>query len=743
LDSKLVAIRRWWRARTTLTRSGILALLCLLTFNIVYRFFSPEESSPIKNNLLVFFLYYMSVVFLSVLAFLIGRNVVKLIFDRKHNILGSQLRTKLVVAFGGLALLTSFILFIFAGGLLSNALKAFFSVQIEDAVQGAVDIGKYQYGLLKKRGDEASQLVLSRIKQTHMLDDALSTIERQLEAERTQHQLYALTILDSDKQVVVSVRNAAASIETFQEPPFDSKAIQKALNQGVVELFEENNAQNFIRFYRPLMHRDKPYVLIATIRIDTELSGALSRVNDTFREYSQTKLFKDTLRSGYLITLLLVTGVTLFAAIWFGFYLSKQLTTPMQQLALATRRVARGDYETTIDVQGDDELSFLARSFNAMIQELKTTRDEAERRGTFIETILSRLGVSVIALDLQNRVTQINESSERLFFGGVRPQLDCDYREILPDSVATVVAPLLEAIDENDSQSIREAEISVPLKKIGVASEDETKLVCTVGALNDRSGTRIGSLMLFDDITELTKAQSIAVWREVARRIAHEIKNPLTPIRLSAQRLQKLLKDSEHSEKVLELASTIVQNVDGIKRLANEFSDFARMPTLELREASLDIICREVMQLYGHIGEDINLQYIPDPHIPPIMVDPEQIKRVLINLFDNAVDALKNLTDETKVIQLKTYLEPKHIKIEVIDNGSGVPVADRIRIFEPYFTTKKEGTGLGLGIVLSIISDHQGTIKIMDNPPHGARFVITLPRLSPQSSTTQRRLASA
>jgi two-component system nitrogen regulation sensor histidine kinase NtrY len=683
------------------------------------------------------------VIFLSLLAFLIGRNIVKLIFDRKNNILGSQLRTKLVVAFGGLALVTSIILFIFAGGLLSNALKAFFSVQIEDAVQGAVDIGKYQYSLLKKRGEDSSQKLMNRIKQSNLLDESADAIERALEADRTQHQLYSISIINRDYKALVTVRNAAASIETFEEPPYDSKAIDKAFEQRPVELFEENNAQNFIRFYRPLIHRDKQFVLISTIRIDTELSDALGRVNDTFREYSQTKLFKDTLRSGYLITLLLVTGVTLFASIWFGFYLSKQLTIPMQQLALATRRVARGDYETTIDVNGDDELSFLARSFNAMIEELKTTRDEAERRGNFIETVLSRLGVSVIALDLQNKVTQINESSERLFFGGTPPDLDKDFSQILPESVSTVVAHLLSSVEEGGSQTIREAEISVPLKKIGVASEDETKLVCTVGALNDRSGTRIGSLILFDDITELTKAQSMAVWREVARRIAHEIKNPLTPIRLSAQRLQKLLKDTEHSEKVLELADTIVQNVDGIKRLANEFSDFARMPTLELREASLDIICREVMQLYGHIGEDINLQYFPDPKIPMIMMDPEQIKRALINLFDNAVDSLKNLHDEAKVIQLKTFLEANQVKIEVIDNGSGIPSSDRIRIFEPYFTTKKEGTGLGLGIVLSIVSDHQGTIKIQDNMPHGARFVLTIPLTSAQSVGTQRRLASA
>ena len=725
-------------------RYSALVLLFVVLFNVSYALFTPNEGSPLKSNLLVFFLFYVGVFFISVLAFIIGRNIVKLVFDRRNRILGAKLRTRLVVAFAGMAVVTSIILFVFAGGLLSNVLKAFFSVQIEDAMQGAVDIAKIQYTILKNQSDISTKKIIPKIKNldfTSLLDRNAN--EQVLETERLQYRLYSVSVLDEAGTLVAFARNAAAAIETFEEPEFDSKAIEKTHRGQSVELFEENSAQNFIRHYEPFLAAGKHQcTLITTLRIDTELSDAMGRVNDIYREYSQTKLFKSTLRSGYLLTLLLITGVTLFASVWFGFYLSKQLTIPIQQLALATNRVAKGDYETQIDVSGDDELSFLASSFNQMISELKTTRDEAGRRGAFIETILARLGVAVVALDHHEYVTQINEACEKLFFSGTnsKPIFPKKLDDVLPKEVVEVVRPLLAWIKDEQSDTIREAELLVSVST-DTHTHDEKKLVCTVGALNDNSGTRVGSVILFDDITEITKAQSMAVWREVARRIAHEIKNPLTPIRLSAQRLQKLLKTSEHSETILELAETIVQNVDNIKTLANEFSNFARMPTLETKECSLDAICRDVLQLYSNTGVEVNLQYLPDQKIPVMVIDPDQIRRVLINLFDNAIDALKNLSDEAKVIQLKTEYDPKNstVNIEVADNGQGIPMHERIRVFEPYYTTKKEGTGLGLGIVLSIISDHQGTIRIVDNKPRGIRFVISLPvsALAP----TQRRLA--
>ena len=446
-------------------------------------------------------------------------------------------------------------------------------MQIEDAIQGAVDIAKYQYAILKSDSERTTQSAVKKMQEMDLRRPS-PLAQKNIEELRQERNFFSLSLIDQSRNVVLSAENAAAGVDGFEEPPLDSKGVDKAFAGQKVELFEEKGAQNFIRNYVPLRTTRKnadeaiEYVVVTSLRINPELSEALGKVNDTFRDYSQTKLFKDTLRVGYLITLLLITAVTLFGAIWFGFYLSKQITTPIQQLASATVRIARGDYSTKIDTSGDDELSFLAKSFNNMIERLATTREEVGRRGAFIETILARLGVAVIAVDLDGNVTQINEASEKLFFSGTAPKLPEKLPVLLPPHVVKIIEPLLESVTNEKSHTIREAELSLTV------ASDEKKLVCTVGSLNDSGGTRLGSVILFDDITEITKAQSIAVWREVAQRIAHEIKNPLTPIRLSAQRLQKLLKTSEHSEIILECADTIVQNVDSIKRLANEFSNF-------------------------------------------------------------------------------------------------------------------------------------------------------------------------
>lgn len=728
----------WYRKRSWWFQLLVPVLIIIILSNIFYQHSIPDDSVPLRSNLIVFGLIYVNAIFLSILAFLIGRNVIKLIFDRRNNILGSKLRTKLVLAFAGLALVTNIVLFIFAGGLLHNALKQFFSVQIEDMVSGAVDVAKFQYASLRTLSLKATDRAVKKLSDEDLSPENHEILRKKLDQIRTSEGFFSITLYSDSGTQFERVANAISGIDSFEEPPHDTKAVQKSLNGNTQQLFEEKDAQQFIRTYIPSVISNKKFALVATLRIQPELSDAMGRVNDTFREYNQTKMFKAPLRSGYLLTLFLITAVLFFGAIWFGFYLSKQLTNPIQKLALATNRVAKGDYDTLIEEVGDDELGSLVRSFNSMLRDLKTTQDEVQRRGAFIETILSRLGVAVLALNKERAVLQVNESAQRLFDIKHYELGVSSVTSLLNEEILEKITPLLSAIEREDdvgqSPVIRECEVR------HTHDGEERKLICTIGALNDKNGSRMGSLVLFDDITEITKAQSMAVWREVARRIAHEIKNPLTPIKLSAQRLLKLVKSSGEISSMIECSETIIQNVDSIKRLANEFSNFARMPTIELTEVSLNAICQEVISLYRSSKGEITYLFIPDESIPRLMLDPEQIKRAIINLFDNSIDVLK--TKIAPEIRLKTFMDSKanQVTIEVIDNGPGIPAADKLRIFEPYYTTKKEGTGIGLGIVLSIVADHGGTIRVLDFAPVGARFVISLPVNI--AGPTQRRLQS-
>lgn len=720
----------------------LVALACLLSL-LVYWQRPQEESAYLGRNVLVFILVNLNIVVLCVLAFLIGRNIVKLIFDRRRNILGSKLKLRLVTAFVGLTLVPTIFLFLLASGLLNTAMEGWFSSQVEASVSGAVEVAKYHYAGMKEAVQASGERLVRDLERGHALSNK-AALETWIEEQRKSERLFGIRLLNSNREMLFEAHNAAAVIPAFSEPEPNEEALEKALAQIPTVLFEENEASQFVRAYLPLRLDGKSLALISTLRVNPELSQALSSVNDSYKEYEQLKLFKAPLKSGYLLTLAMITGLILFSAIWIGFYIAREMAVPIQRLAEGTRAVARGNYDFQIRVSGDDELAFLVKSFNTMTGDLRQSRQDAQQRRLYIETILENLAVGVIGLDTVEKVTSVNDAAAKLF--GVDDPLSVIGKsiwEVLEGEDWEQIRPLLESFRSGGSDArVNEREISVQ------RSGRESKVVCTAGRMSDQRGRQLGVVLLFDDITELTKAQHMSVWREVARRIAHEIKNPLTPIQLSAQRLQKLLPELNAPPSVHECAETIVENVASIKRLANEFSNFARMPTAELRPADLNVLVSAAIAPFAESHSEIVFQFIPDTHLPDILMDKEQLRRLMINLLDNAIAALEKDPESEKrgegariVIKTAYDKRTKIASIEVTDNGPGVPASEKVRVFEPYYTTKLGGSGLGLAIVTSIVSDHQGQIRVFDNKPRGAKFVVDLP-VEPKAST-QRRFASS
>lgn len=721
-------------------RVSVFALLAFFLAFLVYTQRPQEDSPNIGHSLLVFILVNLNIAVLCVLAFLIGRNVVKLIFDRRRNILGSKLRMRLVVAFVGLTLIPTIFLFLLASGLLTRAMEGWFSEHVETSIAGAVDVAKHHYASLKGTALSSAERLVRGIQDNGALmnDNRLS---EWLEERRKQEELFAIRLLRSPSEQVVEVHNAAAAIPSFNEPEPNASAVTRALRGESRVLFEENEASQFVRAYVPISLAGHAGVLMSTLRINPELTQALAVINDSYTEYERRKVFRTYIRSGYFLTLSMITGLILFSAIWIAFYIARELVVPIQRLAEGTRAVAKGDYDFQIRAAGDDELSLLVKSFNTMTSDLRESRQQAESRRLYLETILGNLAVGVIALDTRGTVVSVNSAAAKLF-GLEHPEdiLQRPLRGALRTQDLEQILPLLDDPSAGNSEvHTRERELSIH------SGGTESKVLCTVGSIDD-----IGTVLLFDDITELAKAQHMSAWREVARRIAHEIKNPLTPIQLSAQRLQKLLPEIDAPPSVHECADTIVENVSSIKRLANEFSNFARMPTAEFKLSDINSLVSAAIAPFAESHSGIVFQFIPDTKIPELMLDREQIRRLLINLIDNAITAL-NRDKETGVssdeegarIVIKTSYDAgqRMVSIEVTDNGPGIPGADKARIFEPYFTTKPGGSGLGLAIVTSIVSDHQGQIRVFDNRPHGARFVVELPAVP--KATTQRRFAQA
>lgn len=710
--------------------SRVLRLLLFLFGSVLFLALAllqwPKDGTlNVGSNLLIFVLVNLNVIFICVLGFLVVRNITKLAFDRRRNILGSKLKLRLAGAFVGLTLVPTVILFVLASELLNRAMEGWFSGQLESPRHAAVDIAHHHYNLRMRLLEESMEEFAKGLKIRSVLPKQREALRAKLDRfRRSNNRIYSVRVVQGLSEVLAESASPIAGIEPLTEAPLSQHSILKALGGEKVSALEERGASKFVRAYVPL---EKNLILVGTALIEPEVSNAFQTVIDSFREYEQLKLFKQPLRSGYILLFSLVTLVILFAALWAGFYIARQIVGPIERLAEGTKQIASGNYDVEVEIGGDDEIGYLVKSFNRMTADIRHSREESEQRRIFIEAILSNLAVGVMSLDHNRVITSVNRAAAHLFH--VQDGVGKPLVSILTKEQLAALEPLLLRLETQPGPPLMDIQLSV------VTQEREHKIVCTGDKILDSEDNWLATVLLFDDITELSKAQQMSAWREVARRIAHEIKNPLTPIQLSAQRLQKIVPDTPGvRDAVRECVSTIVENVDSIKRLANEFSNFARMPTAELRPGNLNAVVSDVLADFAENYPRVTFRFIADSGLPDGMFDGEQMRRLLINLVDNAIAATTERDQTDAKVVLKTLYDKRKraISIEVADNGPGIKPADKTRIFDPYFTTKKSGTGLGLAIVTSIVSDHQGRMRVLDNAPKGTRFVIEFP-LEPQA----------
>jgi two-component system nitrogen regulation sensor histidine kinase NtrY len=488
-----------------------------------------------------------------------------------------------------------------------------------------------------------------------------------------------------------------------------------------------------------------PAAIVVAIHVPQRLEARLRNISQAFQEYKQLRLLKNPIKGIYILLFLLMTLIIVFSATWFGLYLARGITEPIQMLAEGTREVAAGNLNYKVTVRADDEIGILVDSFNRMTGDLaasqskleETYRDlqakhgEMEDRRRYTETVLEAVATGVVSLDPEGRVTTINGAAERLLgLTGAQIQGRSADRVFRSPEYAEIDALIQRMGRVREGMLDRE----VHLRRGGQA----VALLASATALRGPDGGYVGMVLAFDDLTELLKAQRLAAWREVAQRIAHEIKNPLTPIQLSAQRLRRrLAADRSPDEKRLleEATATIIQEVDGLRQLVDEFSRFARMPALTPKPTDLARLLEGVVMLYRESHPSLGIRAAFSPDLPPVEVDPDQIKRAVLNLVDNAVEAVGG-TGEV-VVQTAWLPEAHRVRIVVADDGPGVAAEDRERLFVPYFSTKATGMGLGLPIVHQIVSDHGGTIRVEDNTPNGSRFVIELPTGRPVAAPVQ------
>lgn len=724
------------KKRTRRIIAAIIFSLAALTAIENY-FLQQKTTAPIANNIAVLTVFNIILILLVILVVLIIRNLVKLYNERKSKIIGSKFQTKLIIAFLILALAPSILLSMTASKLFTFSIGSWFNLQVEQTLQRSMDVARDYYSHLEQGALSRARKIEKFITEENLFlqknRDRLKTLARKKVDE---YDLSGLIIYDNQKQIVVSVYNRKFKPEVTVN--YQNLLKESLDGEGVSEI-RTTNKGTFLVVMDPLKQTlDEKisiwgYILTLT-PIPQDSLGRIEAIRSTFEDYKQQSFLKLPVSASYYITFLMITLLVLFSAIWLGFYMARGITVPIQELAEGTRRIAEGDLNFKIGVHANDEIGILIDSFNTMTNELnegrlsiqhahenlKVTNIELERRRYYIETILENIGAGVVSVDKKGRVTTFNKAAEKILGTKVEDVFGANYKEAFIPSFHEPIRKITKRMSEQPKGPTKE---HIDLR----VGDDNLTLLVNIQVLKDPEEKYLGLVIVFEDLTQLIKTQKIAAWKEVAQGIAHEIKNPLTPIQLNTQRLRKKYReDKKDFARVFEESISIIcQEVEGMKDMLNEFQRFSRMPNPNLKPASLHKIIDDVSILYAdrETGTTINKNF--DQDIGFIKVDAEQMRRVFINLFENALEAM----DGNGKIEIITRLNQpeKQVQIEFLDNGGGIAPEDMNKLFLPHFTTKKRGSGLGLAIVNRIIVDHNGTIQVKKNSPKGSRFVINLP----------------
>ena len=721
----------------------LIGLLSLVEYYLI----SGSGPIPVGSNMLIFGVINLNVLLILLLIFLVIRNLVKLIFEDRRKVPGAKLRTKLVIAFVSLTLIPTTMLFLVSFHFLRTSIEYWFDVKVERSLDNALTVGRAYYE------DQVDQLQQVSQKMGRVLSLRCITEDNCIDKMCVEQLVDPAPLLPGSQdpysvahfnsvEVINQAHNellAKIWLPIVGAPPGIPSPVLARSFEGEDFLVHSAAMENgeLIRVLCPLRDGDGNTLAVLALGhlIPQDMSQLLDDIRLGYEDYRQLRLFQNPIKGTLLITLFLITLLILFVSIWFGFRLAKGITEPVQMLAEATHRVTLGDLDFRLEAKGRDELGSLVRSFNTMTQDLKEARRRAEeasrqlrksyaeleQRRRYIEIILQNVTAGVISIDRLGIVTIMNKSASAIL-------------DLAPDQV--IGKPYLQFLTEDQAGEFEDIRQALSLSTKGilqrpirmVLKEKTLSLLANFTILRDQDERSLGVVIVFDDLTELEKIQRLAAWREVAKRIAHEVKNPLTPIQLSAQRLRKKYLDSldDEARAVFDTCTnTIISQVKELKRLVDEFSKFARMPVPRLGPTKLGDLADDVLAIYRDGHEGIEFRLHVQEGLPDASLDSDQIKRALINLLDNAV---ASMPDGGKIdVQIMYHSATNEISLAVSDTGSGISPEDRSRLFEPYFSRRKGGTGLGLAIVNSIVADHNGRIVVEDNVPNGLRFILFFP----------------
>ncbi len=664
-------------------------------------------------------------IFMLIILFLVARNVVKLIMERRRKVFGAQIRTRLVVVFVSLSLIPTVIMFLASNRVVATSVDYWFTKQTESSFQAALDVGQSFYAAAAERLHSRSDAIVQEAAQRHLAwsGTAVSTLLQNKQKE------YGLTLIGFV---------TPAGSDAYWNAPQNFTAVWQEARKRIdwthvaktsfgSLLWATDDADYVIGVLA--VDGGKAGYLVTAESIGQGLLAKLERISNGFEEYAQMKQLKKPLKVSFLLILGILGMITIFGSVWFGFRLSKEFTAPILALAQGTTRIAQGDLDFRLEDKGTDELGLLVQSFNRMARDLQEGRTSLTRANTmlaehnrYIETVLDNITTGVITLDTEGRILTMNKAASLIFdsspalFEGRNPAA------FLPKTYADVFVSMLETLRAHPEQNWKRQEDFL-------LGDRSWKLILHAVALAGPGGIR-AYVVVVEDITELEKMQRMAAWREVARRIAHEIKNPLTPIKLSAQRLDKKFGKLIEDPAFGQCTDLIVKQVERLQEMVQEFSSFAKLPEVQLVPGNVAPLLDELVALFRASHSSILWELNVPEHLPDMALDASALHRALLNIFTNAAEALQTLSPEygKRVRVTAVYDQGRgSLRLVISDNGPGLSPEERDRMFEPYFSRKKGGTGLGLAIVKSIVADHRGTIRAVAAQGGGTAMVLEFP----------------
>ena len=736
-----MAGRKPFLDNTKLLLAGILALVVVLAGLLALATRSSVFAPDVLAEVVLYALSATNLTILLALLFVLARNIIKLAVEQRRAIPFARFRTRLVIALLGMTLIPALLVLIVGSEFIRNNIDRFFNAPMANMVSSARDIASDYYRERQRVVSSVAERLARRVASLDGVADR-DAMRDLVGPDVNQGRIDLVEIYSVgnhgqlEPAAVVDV--AAAVVPKGYSRVEADRLAREVIRTGraaeAVEQLKLPNGGDLVRTAVPIRSRNGVLgVLIASEFLTGEFAARTRSLTTAYEDYRQLEVQKPALASVYLSFFWMLTLMILVAATWMGLYLAKRITRPVQMLATAADEIGAGHLDHRVDVQVGDEFASLIDAFNRMAGDLATSRkrleksgeelerrhEEVERRRQYVETVLDRIATGVISVDSEGRIRTWNSAATRL--------LGIDSRVDGLRASAVFGSPELEPLERLLTDHGSRRDESMP-QEVSISRDGrELHLLVMVTPLRRAEGRADGVVIVFDDVSPLIRAQKVAAWREVARRLAHEIKNPLTPIQLSAERLQRHFSGAPEATRALvhECATTIVTEVESLKGLVDEFAQFARMPAPRAIPTDVHGLLDDALALYRGLFSDVRIRTHFAESLPKVSADREQIRRVIINIVDNAIEAV----ERRGTIDIETQHDAGHslVRIVVADDGPGIPAAERDKLFLPYYSTKQRGSGLGLAIVRRIVAEHGGSIDVSDNVPHGTRFAIELP----------------